>query len=422
MPQPSRLALTAILLSQLVIPLSIAGTAVAMPRIAADLGSNPGPLQWVVNGFNVAFAACTLLWGALADRSGHDRIFRLGGLLVLLASAGSALAPNLLILDLARIAGGIGAAAVLTSATSILSLAWQGDARGRAFALFGTVNGLGLALGPTLCGAITQVLGWRAMFWLPTLTLAMALVMSRSIPPVRIHREEPTVLLDLRILTNRGFAAMVLVPVTAAVGFVTFLTYLPAAFSAIHGWGTGRAGLMMLVATVPVIVAPGATVRIMQRHGLGIGKVLASSIGCLVLGSLAMVALAPGRSVALVIPAMVLVGLGFGLPLGIVDGEALARVPGHASGNAAGILNLVRIGSEALAVAGYSALLTMLIAHAVPDRELADSVAAGQPGMAREYASAQHWVALVCAVVVALLGLAIWGLSRARVRHEASQV
>lgn len=45
MTTPTRWALPAILSAQLVIPLSIAGTAVALPRIAADLGSSPGPLQ-----------------------------------------------------------------------------------------------------------------------------------------------------------------------------------------------------------------------------------------------------------------------------------------------------------------------------------------------------------------------------------------
>lgn len=419
MRRPSRLALPSILSAQLVIPLSIAGTAVALPRIAADLGASPGPLQWVVNGFNVAFAVFTLVWGPLADRIGHDRVFRLGALVVLVASVASALAPGLLLLDAARVVAGAGAAAVLTSATSILSLAWEGDARGRAFALFGTVNGLGLALGPTVCGAITHALGWRAAFWLPAVVLLGALVMAHWIPAVRVAHDGPRRLVDVQLLRHKPFAAMVLVPVAAAVGFVTFLTYLPVAFSAVHGWSPGQAGLMMLVATAPVVLAPGATVKVMQARGVSIGSVLAASILCLTLGDLGMFALAPGHSALVAVPAMVLIGLGFGLPLGIVDGEALAQVPAHSSGSAAGLLNLARIGSEALAVAAYSALLTILVIRRIPDRSLADRVAAGQPGMPAEYATAQHLVALTCAVVVALLGVAIWALSRQGARKEA---
>lgn len=421
MTTPTRWALPAILSAQLVIPLSIAGTAVALPRIASDLGSSPGPLQWVVNGFNVAFALCTLLWGGLADRAGHHRVFRAGVVTVLFASIGSALAPTLVLLDVARLVAGAGAASVLTSATSILSLAWEGAARARAFALFGTINGLGLALGPTLCGLVTQAFGWRAAFWLPAIVLAASLVASRGIPAVQVDHNGARRLLDVSLLTNRRFAAMTLVPITASVGFVTFLTYLPAAFSAIHGWSAGQAGVMMLVATLPVILSPSATVSVMKRHQIGIGPVLAASIGCLLAGSVAMLALDPGMPVWAVAPALVLIGLGFGLPLGVVDGEALARVPGHSSGSAAGLLNFARIGSEALAVACYSALLTVLVRRRLPDQTIANQVAAGAPGRAADYASAQHMVALGCGAVVLALGVAIWALSRGASNADRSK-
>ena len=113
-----------------------------------------------------------------------------------------------------------------------------------------------------------------------------------------------------------------------------------------------------------------------------------------------------------IVSALALIGLGFGLPLGVVDGEALARVPSHSSGSAAGLLNFARIGSEALAVACYSALLTILVRHRFPDQAIADQVAAGAPNRAADYASAQRVVALSCGAVVLALGIAIWMLSQ----------
>ena len=414
-PVRSRLALPVILAAQLVIPLSIAGTAVALPQIAGQLGSAPGPLQWVVNGFNVAFALMTVVWGALADRFGQDRIFTAGIAIVLIASVGSALAPNLLLLDVARVLAGVGAAAVLTGATAILSNAWQGAARARAFALFGTVNGLGLALGPTICGLIVQLAGWRGTFWLPVVAMAAALLGARAIPRVRIG-DPGRRLLDPGLLRNPGFAAMALVPVAGAVGFVTFLTWLPAAFAAIHDWSPGRAGATMLLATLPVIAAPSLTAVAMRHRRIGIGTVIAVSIGCLVLGAVGMLALAPDRpAVALVAP-LILIGLGFGLPLGIIDGAALAQVPASASGTAAGLLNLARIGSEALAVAGYAAALAALVRGRIADPGLADRVAAGGAGGAAAYAGALHTVALVAAAVVLALGTASLLLHRSASR------
>ena len=59
----SNLVLPVILLAVFVMPMGISGTAVALPRIADDLGSSPTLLQWVINGFNAAFAIFTLFWG-----------------------------------------------------------------------------------------------------------------------------------------------------------------------------------------------------------------------------------------------------------------------------------------------------------------------------------------------------------------------
>ncbi|MGX5694490.1 MFS transporter [Dermacoccus abyssi] len=408
---PSRWALPVILAAQLVIPLSIAGTAVALPGIAGQLGSDPGPLQWVVNGFNAAFAVCTLAWGSVADRAGHDRVFRLGVMIVLIASLASALAPSLLLLDAARVLAGIGAAAVLTGATSVLSLAWEGQARARAFATFGTANGVGLALGPSVCGAVVQAFGWRATFWLPAIVLLAALTASRVVPEARVTIEGRRIL-DLSLLRNRGYLAMVLVPVAGAVGFVTFLTYLPAAFAAIHNWSAGTSGAMMLIATLPVILAPSSTASLMSRHDVSIGAVVAVSMLCLMAGAAWMLTLAPDRPVALIVPGMLLIGLGFGLPLGIVDGEALTHAPATSSGSAAGLLNFARIGSEALAVAAYSAALTHLVHRTIADAHLANRVAAGGPGNPAAYADALHTVALAAAAIVVLLGLLVWALRR----------
>lgn len=108
--------------AQFVLPLSLAGTAVALPSIARDLGSDPTQLQLVINGFNICFAAFTIVWGRLADRIGYRRSFQAGILTTLVGSVGSALAPSLVLLDLARIVAGIGAAAVLTLAATIISL------------------------------------------------------------------------------------------------------------------------------------------------------------------------------------------------------------------------------------------------------------------------------------------------------------
>ncbi|MGI5506613.1 MFS transporter [Lentzea sp. CA-135723] len=392
-----------IMLAVFVIPMGISGTAIALPLIAHDLGSDPARLQWVVNGFSVAFAVFGLVWGVASDRIGYRRTFRIGVGTLLVASATSALAPNLVVLDVARVAAGIGSAAVATGASSLLSNGFGGAERKRAFAVFGTVIGLGLALSPTISGALIAAFGWRGVFVAHAVLAVPGLAFSGLLPNPRTSGSRKV---DFSLLRNNYFLALALVTVAGAFGFVTLLTYLPVAFSGIAGLPAGTAGLLMLPMTIPVLVGPVLGMRGSPR------TVIAVSLAALVLGSLGMVLLAPGNWLGWLVVPMLLVGFGFGLPLGRIDAEALATVPAHSTGTASGVLNLVRIGSEAVAVGAYAATIAWLIGRALPE-DLAHDTAAGHPGQAAVYADAFGWMMIGQAVVVAVVAVAIsWLLSR----------
>ncbi|MFJ3957133.1 MFS transporter [Arthrobacter sp. NPDC090010] len=404
-PATRRLVLPVILLAQFVIPLSIAGTAVGLPVISAELGTDPVLLQGVVNGFNIAFALCTVLWGPVADRIGSARAFSWGVLLVVIGSVASGVSPNLVVLDLARALAGVGAAAVITGATATISRSYEGPARARAFAAFGTINGLGLAAGPSISGVLIGFLGWRAVFLAHAVVLLIALFGSFVLPRRPVAKSGGGPMLDLGLLRNPGFLSMTLIPVAGAVGFVTLLTYLPAALQAVHDFSAAEAGTMMLFMTLPVLLAPTAVHRVTQ-HRLRVGAAAISllALACLLIAPLGLLLLRPELPPALIAIPMVFAGLGFGLPLGIVDGRALSFVPPEQSGTAAGLLNFFRIGSEAVFVALYSAALTASI-RAQPDvAGEAERIAAGQSGHAGAYAAALQPVLVGVAVVVLLLG------------------
>jgi MFS family permease len=96
-----------------------------------------------VNGYNLTFAASMLATGALADRVGRRRVYRLGTGLFGLGALVCTLASSIMVIHIARAAAGIGAAAAMTSGSALLAARFEGAARVRAFALFGT------ALGPS---------------------------------------------------------------------------------------------------------------------------------------------------------------------------------------------------------------------------------------------------------------------------------
>ncbi|MFE7740950.1 MFS transporter [Nocardia sp. NPDC057455] len=413
---PSGATLPVVLAAQFVTPMAIAGTAIALPLISQDLGSNPAALQWVVNGFNVAFALTTLLWGAVSDRIGHRRTFGIGTALVVTGSVGSVVAPNLLVLDLARVIAGIGAAAILTGATALLSAAYEGARRTRAFAVFGTVNGLGLALGPTISGILISLLDWRGVFVTHALILAAAGLATRLLPAAEPVVTEHGPILDLALLRNREFLAMCLVPVAGSIGFVTLLTYLPSALSGITDLSAGTSGLLMLAMTVPVFIAPVAIGQLVTRFpALTVGKVVYLALAAAILGNAGVLALAQDRSVTWIIVPMILLGLGFGLPIGLVDGHALSVVPAERGGTAAGLLNFFRIGSEALFVAGYAIVLSTVVGTQLSGKA-ADDTAAGQFGHPDVYRSAfttTVGILIALLVVLTILIVAVRGNTRA---------
>lgn len=421
---PSKLMLPVVLAAQFVIPLSISGTAVALPLIAGELGAAPVPLQAVVNGFNLAFALSVVIWGVIADRIGPRASFRIGTALAAIGGLGSVVAPNLGLLDGARVLAGVGAAAVLTGSTSILSNRLSGAARDRAFALFGTANGLGLALGPTIASALIALGGWRTVFGAHAVVLLLALLGTAAIPAGRTpqsqaDKDEPRGrhVDDGRLLGNPRFLAMCLVPVAGAIGFVTLVTYLPGALGAVLAMAPTAAGVAMIAMTAPVVAGPLLAAWLVRRFARLTARTMVTvSLLCLVAGALGLMVLRPGTSFGALVVPMVLVGFGFGLPIGMVDGEALAAVPARLSGTAAGVLNLFRIGGEAVAVAGYGWLLSTLIARRLPDPALAEQVAAGRPGQPAAYASALHPVLLLIAALVGAITIAVLALHRRQPR------
>lgn len=416
---PSPATLPVLLAAQLVIPMSIAGTAIALPGISDSLGSQPTALQWVINGFNVAFAIFTVVWGAASDRFGYRAAFRAGVALALVGAVVSTASTSLVMLDLARILAGIGAGAVITGASAIISNAYQGAARTKAFAAFGTINGLGLALGPSISGGLITTLGWRGVFGAQAIVLLAVMAGTLALPSIRHEPRSDRKILDLSLLRNREFTAMVLVPVAGAIGFVTLLTYLPNAMTAVLGLSAGSAGALMLAMTLPVLVAPLAVARLTTRsQRVRPVHVIFASLVFLILGDLGLLTVGPDAPVGILIVPMVMTGLGFGLPIGLIDAQALAAVPARLSGTAAGVLNLFRIGAEAIFVAAYAAILGSLIHGRIPDVAMADRTAAGIPGRAAAYAASLHPILIGMAILVPVLTIAVFALHRTAQRTK----
>jgi hypothetical protein len=172
----------------------------------------------------------------------------------------------------------------------------------------------------------------------------------------------------------------------------------------------------MLVMTVPVLLAPALVGRVARSPRIRRDAVVLASLGCLLLGGIGVsVTLRPDVPVAVALAPMVLLGLGFGLPLGFVDAEALAAVPADKSGAASGVLNLLRIGSEAVFVALFAAILSAVVTAVLP-ADAGRAVAAGAAGHPWEYYRGLVPASLAMVVLIAVIGVAFWVLERVQAR------
>ncbi|MFL5957086.1 MAG: MFS transporter [Solirubrobacterales bacterium] len=151
--------------AQLMVILDISAVNVALPSLSTDLGIGRGDLEWTITSYSLLFGSLLLLGGRAADLLGRRRVFLAGLALFTGASAAAALAPTAGALYAARAGQGIGAALLSPAALSIVTTAFTGAARTRALAVWGAVGGAGGAIGVLLGGVLTDVIDWRAIFF-----------------------------------------------------------------------------------------------------------------------------------------------------------------------------------------------------------------------------------------------------------------
>lgn len=476
-PGPAWPVLAAVCLASAAMPLTFTGPAVAVRDIAASLGEQPTLLAWVTNAFMLGFGGCLMVAGALADRQGRRKVFLAGLVAFMLASAALVVAPGLLVFDLLRLLQGVASAAVLASGGAALAQAFDGPARLRAFSLLGTSFGAGLTLGPVAAGWLTDRFGWRAIFLLVIACAAVAFVLAvatlrESRDPgaqsldragaatftgalaaftvgllqapqagwgsvqtlatlaasalllawfVRIEKRAARPMLDLDLFHYPRFVGVQLLAAAPAYGFVVLLVLLPVRFIGIEGLPVGQAGRWMAMLSAPLLVLPLVAGQLARR----IAPATICGAG-LLLSAAGLVWLGLAGSGQGVLAPMLLIGVGMGLPWGLMDGLAVSVVPKERAGMANGIFSTTRVAGEGLALAVVAAALVALISHrlglpADAARAVAQRLASGDlpgasalwpalsPGvLAGVYQSAFSTLALMLAAITALTALVVF--------------
>ncbi len=214
---------------------------VALPTLVRHLHASTTSLQWVVDAYTLTMAGLLLTLGSLGDRIGRHRMLA-GGLLVF--GVGSALAatsntPGELIAW--RVLMGIGAAAIMPATLSILTNVFTDPAeRAGAIALWSTVAGLAVAIGPTLGGWLLENFAWGSIFVVNVPIVAIALVAGYLVVPPSADAHPRALDPMGAVLSMAGLIALVYAIIEAP----TYGWLSPATV------GVGSLGLVILAAWV----------------------------------------------------------------------------------------------------------------------------------------------------------------------------
>lgn len=142
-------------------------------------------LTYVNSGYFAVLSALLILAGALNDYHGRRRMFRVGLVGFGAASVACGLAPTLELLVAARIVQGAFGAILVPGSLSILTAAFDGEARGRAIGLWAAGTSATVIIGPLLGGFLVQAVTWRAAFLINVPIVALALWATRQVPESR---------------------------------------------------------------------------------------------------------------------------------------------------------------------------------------------------------------------------------------------
>jgi EmrB/QacA subfamily drug resistance transporter len=411
------LVLATVCLAAFAINLDTTIVNVALPDLGRQLAATTRDLQWVVDGYNLAFAALVLTAGSLGDRFGR-RPALLGGLAAFAASSAlGAVVGSAAALVAIRFLMGASAAVIFPTTLSIITNTFP-DRRERAKAIgvWGAVGGLGVAVGPVTGGLLLAHFGWQSVFlglvpvavvaffatraWVPEssapeearLDVPGLVVSSAAIgllvytiieAPARgwasgltvagfagaavlvaafvaVERNRPRPMIDLTLFRTPAFSAAsasVTVAFFALFGFIFLVTQY---FQFLRGYGPLSTGVRIL--PVATTIAAGSVGGVLLAGRLGTRAVVAS--GLVLLGaSFGWIALSPTfLSYGQIVGQMVLMGLGLGLTSAPATESILSVLPPAKAGVGSAVNDATRELGGTLGVAVLGSVFTSLYA------------------------------------------------------------
>ncbi|WP_368627432.1 MDR family MFS transporter, partial [Mycobacterium tuberculosis] len=421
---------------------------VAFPDIQRHFHSDISDLSWMLNAYNIVFAAFLVAAGRLADLMGRKRVFILGVALFTVASGLCAIAESVGELVAFRVLQGIGAAVLVPASLGLVVEAFPAERRAHGVNLWGAAGAIAAGLGPPIGGALIEADGWRWVFLvnLPlgvfaVLAARRALVENRAagrrrVPDVRgavllafalglltlglikgpdwgwaslptsgsllaaavamvgfvmSSRHHPAPMVEPTLLRIQSFVAGTGLTAVASAGFYAYLLTHVLFLNYVWGYTLLEAGMAVAPAALVAAVVAAVLGRVADRHGyrfiVGIGALIwAASL----LWYLKVVGSQPDF-LGEWLPGQILQGIGVGATFPLLGSAALARLAkGGSYATASAVTGTIR---QVGAVIGVAVLVIL--------------VGTPAPGAAEEALRHGWALAAICFVAVGIGALSL---------------
>ncbi|MET3962495.1 MFS family permease [Marmoricola sp. OAE513] len=433
--------------------LDISMVGVALPSIGEDLAMSPSALQWIVSGYVLGYGGLLLLGGRAADLLGRRQVFLTAVAVFGIASVVSATLSSPEAIIALRFVKGVAAAFTVPAGLSIITTTFaEGPARNRALSIYTVVGASGFSLGLVFGGILTEI-GWRATFLLPgPVAILLVVVGSKVLPassravtrladfdlvgaltstaallllvvavveaPTRgwtsplvlsgfgaslllatafvlTELRHPSPLVRLGILRSWHLVHANVSGAVMAGGYFAFQFLVTLYLQDSLDWSPLAMALGFLPAGLLVIASSTRMDRVLKR--VSTQALIATGMVSFLLAYVLFLRVDPGLGyAALLLPTMLLLGVGFATAFPSINAQATAGVADHEQGLASGLVNTsVQLGG-AVVLAVISAILAGAAADQGPAR--VDQVI---PGM---LSGLQVIVAITVVGVLASLG------------------
>jgi EmrB/QacA subfamily drug resistance transporter len=448
------LILTAVMLGTFMTPLDGSIVNTILPSITAFFHTDISIVQWVPTVYLLTICCLILLFGRLGDMIGYKRVFLYGLAAFTVTSILCGSSQNIWMLIVFRSLQGLAASMIMAVGFAIVTAAFPPTERGKALGIYAIGIAVGLGLGPTLGGLVTEHLSWRYVFfinvpigiaaliwgfriiprsstkpgqrldwggaltalvfllalllyanrgedwgWVSPLPLALlAIAVVFGIVFFRIERTSEQPMLDMTMFANRVFSFASLSSLLSFMALYSLVFLTPFYLTFVLHYSILKVGLVMAASPiVTLFVAPlsgTASDRIGTRV-FAVGGMCIATTGLFLFSRLQ-----ESSAVFDIVWRLAVTGLGFGMFQSPNNSTVMGNVSPRQLGIASGILAAMRNVGMVLGIAVAGAIL-----YGLAPVSMSEHTGSFSPAEIKDFVHGLHWAYIAGASLAAIAAL-----------------